>query len=297
MPKRSVFAGRFALGALSIDGAFAQMVLEFTRPQVMGILNVTPDSFSEGGRYALLDAALRRAEQMIVEGVDIIDVGGESTRPGAQFVAESDEIERVVPLIEAIVARFDTPVSVDTSKSVVITAAVAAGAAMINDVRALREEGALVAAVQAAVPICLMHMQGEPRTMQSAPVYNNVVEDVMIFLQKRIDACVEAGIPRKKLLIDPGFGFGKNLKHNLGLLKELNRFKVLGVPLLVGVSRKSMIGMILDKDVDERLYGSLAAVALALWQGATVIRVHDVAETVDVVKLCHAVMNEGVAAQ
>lgn len=272
------------------------MALEFSRPQVMGILNVTPDSFSDGGRYALRDAALRRAEQMIAEGVDIIDVGGESTRPGAQPVAEFDEIERVVPLIELISSSFDIPVSIDTSKPAVITAAVAAGAAMINDVRALCEEGALVAAARAGVPVCLMHMQGEPRTMQSTPVYKDVVAEVIAFLGGRIDACIEAGIPRGGLLIDPGFGFGKNLAHNLTLLKELSRFKVLGVPLLVGLSRKSMIGAVLDKPVDDRLYGSLAAAALALWQGAMVVRVHDVAETVDVMKVCCAVMNEGYGA-
>jgi len=269
------------------------MMLEFSRPQVMGILNVTPDSFSDGGHYALREAALKRAEQMVAEGVDIIDIGGESTRPGAQPVNESDEIERVVPLIEVITARFNIPVSVDTSKAGVISAAVAAGAAMINDVRALREPGALEAAVQAGVPVCLMHMQGEPRTMQSAPVYNNVTEDVYSFLKQRMDVCIAAGIPKERLLIDPGFGFGKSLAHNLTLLKELNRFKALGVPLLVGVSRKSMIGTILNKPVDDRLYGSLAAAALALWQGAAVIRVHDVAETVDVMKVCSAVMNEG----
>jgi dihydropteroate synthase len=288
--------------ALPVQGVFlievsVFMKLEFSHPQVMGILNVTPDSFSDGGRYALRDAALRRAEQMVAEGVDIIDVGGESTRPGAQPVTEVDEIERVAPLIEAITARFNIPVSVDTSKPGVITAAVAAGAAMINDVRALREPGALEAAVQAGLPICLMHMQGEPRTMQSAPVYNDVVEDVLAFLQQRIDVCVAAGIPKERLLADPGFGFGKSLAHNLALLKELNRFKALSVPLLVGVSRKSMIGAILNKSVDDRLYGSLAAAALALWQGAAIIRVHDVAETVDVMKICCAVMSEGRGAQ
>jgi dihydropteroate synthase len=269
------------------------MALDFSRPQVMGILNVTPDSFSDGGRYAVLDAALRRAEQMITEGAGIIDVGGESTRPGAQTVTEADEIERVVPLIEAITTRFDIPVSIDTSKPGVISAAVAAGAAMINDVRALREPGALAAAMEAGVPVCLMHMQGEPSVMQRAPVYGDVVVDVIAFLKQRIDVCVAAGIPRERLLVDPGFGFGKTLAHNLTLLKELHRFKVLNAPLLVGMSRKSMIGTVLDKPVDERLYGSLAAAALALWQGAVVIRVHDVAETVDVMKICRAVMGEG----
>lgn len=268
------------------------MELNFSRPQVMGILNLTPDSFSDGGRYLVRDAALRRAEQMIIAGADIIDIGGESTRPGAQPVSESEEIDRVVPLVEAIASRFDIPVSIDTSKPGVMTAAVAAGAAMINDVRALCEEGAVAAAVAAAVPVCLMHMQGEPRSMQGAPAYGDVVAEVMLFLQQRVDVCTGAGIPRERLLIDPGFGFGKTLAHNLTLLNELSRFNALGLPLVVGISRKSMIGAILGKTVDERLYGSLAAAALALWQGAAVIRVHDVAETVDVVKVCCAVMGD-----
>lgn len=266
------------------------MELNFSRPQVMGILNLTPDSFSDGGCYLVRDAALRRAEEMVIAGADIIDIGGESTRPGALPVSEAEEIDRVVPLVEAITSRFDIPVSIDTSKPGVMLSAVAAGAAMINDVRALREEGALAAAVAAAVPVCLMHMQGEPRSMQSAPVYGDVVEEVILFLQQRVDACAGAGIPRERLLIDPGFGFGKALAHNLTLLNELSRFNTLGLPLVVGISRKSMVGAVLNKAVDERLYGSLAAAALALCQGAAVIRVHDVAETVDVVKVCFAVM-------
>ncbi len=269
------------------------MTQGFSPPQVMGILNVTPDSFSDGGRYVRRDLALRRAEQMVAEGADIIDVGAESTRPGAQPVAESDEIERAAAVVEAITDCLDVVVSIDTSKPAVMMAAVAAGATMINDVRALREDGALAAAVQTEAKVCLMHMQGEPRVMQAAPVYDDVVEDVFSFLRLRIDACLAAGIPLERLLIDPGFGFGKTLDHNLTLLSELHRFKALGVPLLVGLSRKSFIGAVLGKPVHERLPGSLAAATLALWHGASIIRVHDVAETVDVMKLCCAVQNIG----
>ncbi len=260
---------------------------------VMGILNVTPDSFSDGGRFTELDSALAHVEQMLKDGVDIVDVGGESTRPGAMAVSEQDEIERVAPLVEAISHRFDVSVSVDTSKAGVMRAAVAAGADMLNDVRALQEEGALLAAAELGVPVCLMHMQGEPRSMQIKPQYDDVTEDVLRFLRGRVDACQAVGIARDKLLIDPGFGFGKSLSHNLTLLRELARFKSLGLPLLVGVSRKSMIGAVLDKPIEQRLYGSLAAASLALWQGANIIRVHDVAATKDIVKLCQAVLGVG----
>lgn len=268
------------------------MTLLFDRPMVMGILNVTPDSFSDGGLYTHLDRAVQRVEQMIAEGVDIVDVGGESTRPGAQPVGELEEIDRVVPLVEAIKSRLDVAISVDSSKPGVMRAAVAAGADMLNDVRALREEGALQAAAESGVPVCLMHMQGEPRTMQTNPVYEDVVSDVMAFLSQRIDACLELGIAKEKLVIDPGFGFGKNLSQNLTLLRELNRFKSLGLPILVGLSRKSMIGVILDKPVDQRLSASLAAATIALWQGASILRVHDVAATVDVVKVYQALAQQ-----
>lgn len=268
------------------------MNLAFDRPMVMGILNVTPDSFSDGGRFNEPGLALAHVEQMVSDGADIIDIGGESTRPGAQPVSEQQEIERVVPLVEAIATRFNVPISVDTSKPGVMCSAVAAGAAMINDVRALREEGALEVVAQLGVPVCLMHMQGAPRTMQANPVYNDVVADVISFLSDRIQACQEVGIHREKLVIDPGFGFGKSLSHNLTLLRELTQFKSLGLPLLVGISRKSMIGTILDKPVDQCLYGSLAAASLALWQGAKILRVHDVAATVDVMKICQAVTME-----
>ena len=268
------------------------MALVFDRPMVMGILNVTPDSFSDGGRFTQPDQALLRVEQMIAEGADIIDIGGESTRPGAQPVEQSEEIERVVPLVKAIRSRFDVPVSVDSSKPAVMRAAVAAGADMLNDVRALQEEGALLAVAELGVPVCLMHMQGEPRSMQTNPIYGDVVKDVMAFLSQRIETCLEAGIEREKLIVDPGFGFGKNLSHNLTLLRELNQLKSFGLPILVGLSRKSMIGAILDKPVDQRLYGSITAATLALWQGASIVRVHDVAATVDALKVCQAVMQE-----
>lgn len=266
---------------------------DYSSPQVMGILNVTPDSFSDGGCYMLQDAALRRVEQMVAEGADIIDVGAESTRPGAVPVAVSEEIDRVASIIEAITERFDIDVSIDTSKPAVMASAVAAGATMINDVRALRDDGALEMAHKLGTRICLMHMQGEPRVMQNAPVYKNVVEEVSLFLRQRIDACVEMGIPMERLLIDPGFGFGKTPQHNLTLLNGLSRFKALGVPLLVGLSRKSFIGVVLDKPVHARLSGSLAAATLALWHGAAIVRVHDVAETVDIIKFCHAVQSAG----
>ncbi|HHJ80428.1 MAG TPA: dihydropteroate synthase [Candidatus Tenderia electrophaga] len=259
----------------------------------MGVVNVTPDSFSDGGRFVGLDHALTHVEQMLNDGVDIVDVGGESTRPGAIAVSEQDEIERVVPLVEAVRHRFDVPISVDTSKPGVMRATVAAGANMLNDVRALQEEGALLAAAELAVPVCLMHMQGKPRSMQEDPRYDDVTMDVLQFLKGRIDVCQKAGIARNKLLVDPGFGFGKSLSHNLTLLRELDRFKSLELPILIGVSRKSMIGTVLDKPVDQRLYGSLAAASLALWQGASVIRAHDVAATKDVVKLCQAVLGVG----
>jgi dihydropteroate synthase len=265
------------------------MTLVFDRPMVMGILNVTPDSFSDGGKFTIPDRALAHVEQMVAEGADLVDIGGESTRPGARPVSGAEEIDRVVPLVEAIHSRFDIPVSVDSSKAEVMRAAVAAGADMLNDVRALREEGALQAAAELGVPVCLMHMQGEPRTMQAEPHYDDVVGEVLGFLSGRVQDCLNAGIGRDKLLIDPGFGFGKNLSHNLLLLQQLQRFKELDLPLLVGISRKSMLGTILNKQVDERLYGSLAAAALALWQGADILRVHDVAATVDVLKVCQAV--------
>lgn len=264
-------------------------LLNLSRPCVMGILNVTPDSFSDGGAFFSTDAALEQARQMVRDGAALIDVGGESTRPGAEPVSAAEEMARVVAVIRVLAAELPVPVSVDTCKPEVMRAAAAAGAGLINDVLALQAPGALEAARGAAVPVCLMHMLGEPRTMQHNPVYGDVVAEVLGFLQRRIDACIDAGIPRSRLLIDPGFGFGKSLEHNLQLLRELERFLAPGLPLLVGISRKSMIGTLLDKPVDQRLYGSLAAALLAVQAGAVIVRVHDVGATVDALRIVEAV--------
>ena len=256
---------------------------------VMGVLNVTPDSFSDGGRYLELDAALAAAQEMAAQGAGIIDVGGESTRPGAQGVGLDEELGRIVPVVRALTAHLDVPVSIDTSKPDVMMAAVEAGAGMINDVQALRAPGAVEAAAACRVPVCLMHMQGRPRTMQEAPDYGNVVEEVYRFLAGRIDAAVAGGVAEGDIVIDPGFGFGKTVAHNLSLVRHLSRLLDLGRPVLVGVSRKSMLGAVLDRPVDERLAGGLAIAALAANAGASIIRVHDVAPTVDVVRMVAAV--------
>jgi len=264
--------------------------LALNRPQVMGILNVTPDSFSDGGLFVSKDAALAQARRMVDEGAAIVDVGGESTRPGAASVSEQEELDRVLPVIEAIARELPVIVSVDTSKAAVMREAVARGAGLINDVRALREPGALAAASDAGVPVCLMHMAGEPRTMQENPRYDDVVRDIKAFLGERIEACVSAGIPASRLLVDPGFGFGKSVTHNLVIMRRLREFLSLGCPLLMGVSRKSTIGAVLDRPAHERLPGSLALATLACREGAKIIRAHDVAATVDAVRMCHAVM-------
>ena len=244
----------------------------FTEPVVMGILNVTPDSFSDGGLFIGQQAATNRVRQMIAEGAGIIDIGGESTRPGAQAVSIEEELARVIPVIEAVRAESDIPISVDTSKPQVMFAAIQAGASMINDVRALRELGALEAAAELKVPVCLMHMQGEPRSMQAEPQYQNVVDEVLEFLLQRVACCEAAGISRESMMIDPGFGFGKTLQHNLALFHDLQRFVATGLPLLVGVSRKSMIGEVLDIPVEERMPVSVALAGLAAWMGAAIIR-------------------------
>jgi dihydropteroate synthase len=264
--------------------------IDLTRAVVMGILNVTPDSFSDGGRYAGLDAALERARQIVAEGAAIIDVGGQSTRPGALAVEEPVEIARVVPVIEGIAASCNVAISIDTSKPNVMRAAVAAGACIINDVYALREPRARAVAAESQAGLCLMHMKGEPRTMQDSPHYNDVVAEVMEFLAHERGACIEAGVASDAIALDPGFGFGKNLEHNLTLLRELPRFQALGAPLLVGVSRKSVIGKILGKSVNERLYGGLGLAALAVANGARIIRTHDVSPTVDAVRSVSAVL-------
>lgn len=263
--------------------------LDLSRSRVMGILNITPDSFSDGGDFITPDVAIERARRMVEEGADIIDIGGESTRPGARPVSEQEELERVVPVIQAIASELPVPVSIDTSKPGVMREAVSAGAGMINDVMALRASGALEAARDMGVPVCLMHMQGEPRTMQHNPEYGDVVEDLLRFFRERIQACGEAGIPRERLLLDPGFGFGKRLEHNVALLARLERFSELGLPLLVGISRKSMIGALLgDAPVAERLHGSVAAAVLAVERGAAIVRVHDVKPTVEALKVVQA---------
>ena len=264
--------------------------LDLGHPRVMAILNVTPDSFSDGGAYDSIEAAVDRALAMVGEGAAIIDVGGESTRPGAQAVGVQQEIDRVVPVIETLARATTVPISIDTSKPEVMRAAVAAGAGFINDVRALRDPGALEAAVELAVPVCLMHMQGEPRSMQRRPDYHDCVGEVRTFLEARLHTCRGAGIPQARLLIDPGFGFGKTLQHNLELLRHLADLKDLGVPLMVGMSRKAMIGQILDRPVGERLYGSITLAVLAVWQGAALVRVHDIRATIEAVRVCHAVM-------
>jgi dihydropteroate synthase len=265
-------------------------VLVLDRPRIMGIVNVTPDSFSDGGALATVDAAVAHGLRLVAEGADLLDVGGESTRPGAQAVDEAEELRRVLPVIELLAARAGVPVSVDTSKPGVMRAAVAAGAAMINDVLALRADGALEAAAQAGVPVCLMHMQGEPRGMQDAPHYDDVVAEVHRFLADRLLACQFAGIDLRRLLVDPGFGFGKTLEHNLALLRGLERFTSLGVPLLAGLSRKSMIGTITGRaDTADRVHGSAAAALIAVQRGAAIVRVHDVAATRDALAVWQAV--------
>ncbi len=264
--------------------------LDLAAPVVMGVLNVTPDSFSDGGQFTDLERALQHAAALAGEGAALLDVGGESTRPGAPPVDTAAELARVIPVIEAVTAGGGPPVSVDTTKPEVMIAAAAAGAEMINDVRALGAPGAIEAAAASGCAVCLMHMQGEPRTMQQSPAYEDVVEEVYAFLAGRIEACVRGGIAPERVVIDPGFGFGKTLAHNLSLLKNLARFTGLGVPVLVGVSRKSMIGTVTGRPVDERLAGGLALAALAVAAGARIIRSHDVAPTRDAVAMSAAVM-------
>jgi dihydropteroate synthase len=266
-------------------------VLGLDRPVVMGVLNVTPDSFSDGGRFVRLDDAVERGVQMAEEGAAIIDVGGESTRPGAQPVGLDEELRRVVPVIARLHSRTQALLSVDTSKPEVMHAAAAAGAAMINDVRALRGPGALEAAAATGCAVCLMHMLGEPRTMQDAPSYRDVVAEVRQFLGERAATCVKAGVPAERMVLDPGFGFGKTLQHNLELLRRLRELSVDGLPMLAGLSRKSMVGALTGRPPDERLYGSVALAVVAALNGARILRVHDVAATVDALKVVAAVQN------
>ena len=268
-------------------------LIDLDQPRVMGILNVTPDSFSDGGRFLDVDDALRQAAEMIGAGADIIDVGGESTRPGADETSVQTELDRIMPVIEGIADRFDIPVSVDTSKPEIMRVAVSVGASMINDVFALRAEGAIDAAVEAGVPVCLMHMQGTPRSMQESPAYERLPGDIIDFLGERVRHCLSAGLCKEKLIVDPGFGFGKSDQHNLEILSKLNQFAELGLPLLVGLSRKRTLGNLTGKPADRRLGAGVAAAVIAVEKGANIVRTHDVADTVDALKVVTAVNRIG----
>ena len=268
-----------------------QRALDLSQPHVMGILNVTPDSFSDGGRYNKLDDALARALQMQALGASIVDIGGESTRPGAAHVSPQEELDRVAPLVERIAQECDMVISVDTSTPIVMQESARLGAGLINDVRSLRREGALEVAAATGLPVCLMHMCGEPQTMQNQPYYEDVATEGAVFLQERIQACAQVGIGAERIILDPGFGFAKNTQHNYELFKRLPELHQLKLPLLIGVSRKSMVGHVLDKPVDQRLSGSLALAVMAMERGAKILRVHDVAETMDVLKIFNAVQS------
>ena len=267
----------------------AGRLLDLSRPRVMGVLNVTPDSFSDGGDFIAPESAIVRAREMVEEGAAIIDVGGESTRPGAPPVSLEDELQRVIPVIEALHAAVSVPISIDTRKPEVMQAAVAAGAGLINDVNALQEPGAVEMAASLEVPVCLMHMQGIPETMQDTPTYNDVVDEVTAFLQARTDVCMQHGISKERILLDPGFGFGKTTTHNLLLLQQLQRLVEHGFPVLVGLSRKSLIGKVLELPVDKRLYPGVALAVLAVWKGAALVRCHDVQATREAIEMCQAV--------
>ncbi|OBX01125.1 dihydropteroate synthase [Gallibacterium genomosp. 1] len=265
-----------------------QRVLDLSQAQVMGILNVTPDSFSDSGKFFSLDKALYHAEEMLKQGASIIDVGGESTRPMAEEVTLQQELDRVIPVVEAIRQRFDCWISVDTSKAEVMKAAADAGMDLINDIRALTEENALQTAAELDLPVCLMHMQGQPKTMQANPEYQNVVEEVLAWLLQRAEICEQAGVRKENIILDIGFGFGKTLQHNYQLLNHLEHFVATGYPLLIGLSRKSMIGNLLQKDVNHRLVGSVAGALISVMKGAHIVRVHDVEATVDALKVWQA---------
>ncbi len=290
---------RCCFGCFCVEGDcvnFAGIELDLKQPQVMGVVNVTPDSFSDGGTlYAdhglSIAAAVDRAAKMVAEGAAILDVGGESTRPGADTVLVEEELSRVVPVIEALRARFEVVVSIDTSTPQVISAAAAAGAGLINDVRALQRQGALQAAADSGLPVCLMHIQGEPKTMQQEPHYDDLMGEIGDYFEARIAACNAVGIAKEKLILDPGFGFGKTLRHNLQLLNNISQLKKFNLPLLVGMSRKSMIGHTLNKPVDQRVFGGLAAAVMAYERGATIVRTHDVGATIDALQMASAVIN------
>lgn len=266
--------------------------LDLSTPKVMGILNVTPDSFSDGGTHNRYYDALEHAAKMVNEGASIIDIGGESTRPGAAEVSVNEELDRVIPIVEAIAQRFDVWISVDTSKAEVMSEAAKAGMHLINDIRSLHEPGAIEVAAQSGLPVCIMHMQGQPRTMQDAPNYENVVADIKAYFDAEIARCVAAGIDKQQIILDPGFGFGKNLSHNYQLLANLDQFHDFGLPLLAGMSRKSMIGNLLNVPPQERLVGSIACATIAAMQGAQIIRVHDVKETVQAMQIVQMTLSE-----
>ena len=271
-----------------------QFKLDLSRPLVMGIVNVTPDSFSDGGQHLLRDAAIAHAQQLIADGADIINIGGESTRPGAQPVGVQQELDRVLPIIEAL-NDAPLPVSIDTCKPEVMQAALAAGAQMVNDINALQDAAALQAVAASAAAVCLMHKQGDPQTMQQQPHYTDVVAEVSEFLRGRIAAAEAAGIARTRIVIDPGFGFGKTLAHNLALLRELEKLAGLGVPVLAGLSRKAMLGALTGQDVNHRVAASVAAALIAVQRGASIVRVHDVRATVDALKIWNAVDGVGLS--
>ena len=272
---------------------FQNQIMDLSFPQVMGIVNMTPDSFSDGGNYNNLDDAMRRVDSMIQAGASFIDVGGESTRPGAAEVSVEEELDRVIPLVEKIARYFDVWISVDTSKPQVITESAKAGAHLINDIRALTEPGAIEAAAKTQLPVCIMHMQGDPKTMQNAPHYQqDIYQEVDQFFTQHINRCINAGIERQKIILDPGFGFGKTLQHNYRLLAKLKNFHHFGLPLLVGMSRKSMIGQVLNVPPQERMIGSVSCAVIAAMQGAQIIRVHDVKETFDALRIVQATLAE-----
>jgi len=266
-------------------------VLELSTPQVMGILNVTPDSFSDGGRFNQIDLAVKQTLDMINDGASIIDIGGESTRPRAALVSQEQELDRVIPVIEAIRRESDVWISIDTSKAIVMKEAVDAGADLINDVRALTQNNALSVAAQLDVPVCLMHMQGQPKDMQNNPSYENFIADIKSFFDERLSTCQQSGIKRENIILDPGFGFGKSMEHNYSLIKHFNDFSNYGLPLLAGLSRKSMFDHLLTLKIDERLASSLTGALLCAQQGASILRVHDVKETSDMVKILNTVKN------
>lgn len=266
--------------------------LDLNKPIIMGIVNVTPDSFSDGGNYHSVDDAFNQAMRLIKDGAEILDIGGESTRPGAPDVALQEELERVIPVIKRIREASDCVISIDTSKAAVMEAAIEAGADIINDVRALQEPGALeVAAKHSDVPVCLMHMQGQPRTMQTNPTYENLISEIYQFFEERVLTCSKAGINQNRIILDPGFGFGKTLNHNFEILEKFNEFSTLGLPLLAGLSRKSMFGQLLNRETSERVAASLAGALLCAQKGAHIIRVHDVQETADVIGVWQAARN------